>query len=222
MTIRSTFADYFNHDPDASGYDQDIANESHPIRAGYEATLSWVGSRVTAPAAVLDLGAGTGNTIRKLPQRCRVTAVDISQNMVNIAKTKLNGRQVTFVIDDILHYVAANDLSGFDAIVSTYALHHLTPGERATLFELIHAKTKTAVRVVVGDLMYQNAADRRRIIEKFQPTHPGIAADFADEFFWNVEETEKAMKEIGWGTEWKRFSDLFWAGAFRKEKSSNG
>jgi cyclopropane fatty-acyl-phospholipid synthase-like methyltransferase len=137
MAARSAYADYFNHDPDATRYDQDVA---------------------------------------------------------------------------------ANDLSAFDAIVSTYALHHLTPQERKTLFELMHAKTKTAVDVVIGDLMYQNDADRRRIIEKFQPTHPGMASDFEDEFFWNVDETEKVMKKLGWTTTWRRFSDLSWVGVFRKKE----
>jgi hypothetical protein len=40
--MRSKHVDKFNHDQDAPGYDQDILNEAHPIRAGYGELLDWV------------------------------------------------------------------------------------------------------------------------------------------------------------------------------------
>lgn len=40
--MRSSHADYFNHDEDAADYDKDVRNERDPIRRGYEEVLSWV------------------------------------------------------------------------------------------------------------------------------------------------------------------------------------
>ena len=37
VEMRSLYADKFNHDADAAGYDADVRNESDPIRAGYAA-----------------------------------------------------------------------------------------------------------------------------------------------------------------------------------------
>ncbi len=43
--MRSHHADTFNHDEWAAGYDADVADETNPIRAGYQATLEWVVER---------------------------------------------------------------------------------------------------------------------------------------------------------------------------------
>lgn len=40
--MRSKHVDEFSHDQDAPGYDQDVLNEAHPIRAGYGELLDWV------------------------------------------------------------------------------------------------------------------------------------------------------------------------------------
>jgi hypothetical protein len=44
--MRSRHADRFNHDTEVDGYDDDVADESNPIRNGYGATLDWVIERV--------------------------------------------------------------------------------------------------------------------------------------------------------------------------------
>jgi hypothetical protein len=54
--MRSKYADYFNHDADAAGYDQDVQNERDPIRAGYRAVLRWVADKVKPHSRVPDLG----------------------------------------------------------------------------------------------------------------------------------------------------------------------
>ncbi len=40
--MRSRYADEYNHDGAAPGYDEDVLNEEDPIRTGYRATLDWV------------------------------------------------------------------------------------------------------------------------------------------------------------------------------------
>jgi hypothetical protein len=64
--MRSQHAHTFNHDEWAAGYDADVADETNPIRAGYQATLGWVVERaaVGPDDAVVDLGIGTGNLAR--------------------------------------------------------------------------------------------------------------------------------------------------------------
>lgn len=208
--MRSHYADYFNHDADAPDYDADVKNERNPIRAGYAELMTYIGSRVASRSRVLDLGTGTGNTILHLPADTVVTGVDVSGKMLEIAKAKLKARQVTLVQDDVLNYVTEADLSCFDVIVSTYTLHHLTPQERELLFSEIARKAPPAVRVIVGDLMYANEADKARIIAKYQNAHPDLADDFEDEFFWNVADAELMLQRCGWAPQWTQFSDLSW------------
>ncbi|MBN2353799.1 MAG: class I SAM-dependent methyltransferase [Spirochaetales bacterium] len=208
--MRSSHADYFNHDGDAPGYDRDVADETNPVRAGYRALIDFVGARTPPDTDVLDLGAGTGNTVLALPLSCRVTAVDVSEKMLALAAGKLAGRNTAFIQDDILSFVHARDLAGFHVLVSTYALHHLTPGERGIMFRTMFEKTRPAVKIIIGDIMYKNDDDRNGIIEKYQVDYPDLASDFTDEFFWNVDESDADLKRSGWNAEWRRFSDLSW------------
>ena len=208
--MRSEYADYFNHDEDAEGYDLEVTQEDDPIRTGYASMVAWIGGRVGSKARVLDLGSGTGNTILALPPGCNVTAVDISIRMTEIAKGKLRDRKVTFVLNDILQYVDSAPIHQFDFIVSSYALHHLTPDERERLFSRALAGTTADVHIVIGDLMYKNDSDRKRIIRKHRRTRPDLATIMEDEFFWNIELTNEVFARLGWEASWKGFSDLSW------------
>lgn len=209
--MRSQYADYFNHDEDAEEYDLDVTREDNPIRTGYASLLTCVGSRILPTATVLDLGSGTGNTIRALPRGCVVTAVDVSAKMSEISKAKLGDRTVNYVIGDLLDYVETTPLDEFDSIVSTYALHHLAPVERERLFTRIRDAAGVHTHVVIGDLMYKNTADRDRIVERFAPIFPELAEAVEEEFFWDIERTTKMLERLGWNPYWRTFSDLSWA-----------
>ena len=217
--MRSRFADEFNHDEEAPGYDGDVEDESQPVRRGYRSVLSSIGAQVAPGSTVLDLGSGTGNTILALPPDCRVTAVDISIRMTDIARAKLSGRSVSFHTQDILEYVASASLAPFESIVSTYVLHHLTSEERHELFTLVYNGTAESIQVLVGDLMFEDTDDRARILDKYRTSDPDVAEGFEEEFYWNVRETEQALSQIGWITMWQRFSDLSWTVRLTKTKS---
>lgn len=208
--MRSKYVDYFNHDEDAEGYDLDVTREEDPIRTGYASLMAWVGGRIARDANVLDLGSGTGNTIRALPPGCHVTAVDISVKMLEISKLKLANRPVTYVVGDILDYVTKAPLGQFDSIVSTYALHHLTPEERDLLFTTIRRTAGRHPHILVGDLMYKNARDRDRILQKFAEHYPELSAAMNEEFFWEIDRTTEVLEFLGWEPSWRMFSDLSW------------
>ena len=130
--MRSQHAHAFNHDEWAAGYDADVADETNPIRAGYQATLEWVVERaaVGPDDAVVDLGIGTGNLARLLPPCRRLVGVDVSPKMLELAAPKL-GPAVELVTADVLEVFERPDR--YDAVVSTYAIHHLTADEKAAL-----------------------------------------------------------------------------------------
>lgn len=218
--MKSQYADYFNHDHDAKEYDLDVTREEDPIRTGYASLMAWLGTRAAPATGVLDLGAGTGNTIRALPQDCEVTAVDISVKMIEIAKLKLADRSVSYVIGDILDYITRAPLQHFDVIVSTYALHHLTPQEREHLFTAIRRRSDAHPHILVGDLMYRNEADRNRILLKFAARHPELAEEMDDEFFWDIERTTEMLEYLGWEPSWTKFSDLSWGVELLQKESA--
>jgi putative AdoMet-dependent methyltransferase len=208
--MRSKFADSFNHDEDADGYDQDVTNDSDPIREGYAEALKWLGAEVFPASHVLDLGTGTGNTIAVLPVDCHVVAVDVSRKMLALAGKKLGAWSVQFVQSDILEVFDNQRLPEFDAIVSSYAIHHLIDQEKEYLFSQIRAFLRPDGKAVFVDLMYQNPAERERLIDKFRGSSPAVVDAFQEEFLWNIELAIQQLGGCGFQTRLRQFSDLSW------------
>jgi len=208
--MRSRHADTFNHDAEAPGYDADVVDESQPIRAGYDALLDWVArSAAIAPShRVLELGAGTGNLTVRLPPAARVVAVDVSTDMLALARAKV-GRSVEWVCADVLQYFDRS-VGPFDRFVSTYAIHHLVADEKAELFQRIRAVAADGARIAFGDLMFQSSRDRDEAIERYRAAAPDVAAAIEEEFFWLIDDATRTLEKLGFSLTKRRFSDLSW------------
>lgn len=83
--------------------------------------------KLVEPARVLDCGAGTGNlTLRFLDFGWRVTALDISDGMLEVLRTKApnNGDCLETVEADAVEYLRSQE-SIFDVVAFGATLHHL-------------------------------------------------------------------------------------------------
>jgi putative AdoMet-dependent methyltransferase len=211
--MRSRFADRFNHDADAAGYDRDVQNEADPIRAGYRAVLEWTARNAAAgpDSVVLDLGAGTGGLGLLLPPCRKLVCVDVSREMSRIGRAKLATRpNVTWVQEDLLEYL--DDPGGpFDVAVSTYAVHHLLPEEKSTLFGALAARLRPGGRAVFGDLMFEDAAARADLLRAYRESdREALAGEIESEFFWDLDRETRALRDAGFRTDRRRFSELSW------------
>jgi putative AdoMet-dependent methyltransferase len=212
--MRSSNADRFNHDDAAESYDVEVGNESALVRRGYRRTLDWVAARVTDGdrSQVLELGCGTGNLSAVLPTAADLLCVDISSQMLAVAREKLKGRpRVRFLQADLLECWTA--LTGpFDAVVSTYAVHHLTDDEKRQLLDECVARLKPAGRLVIGDLMFGSAADREQVIASLlRKGEDDLVEEIKKEFYWQVDLTLGWLTELGLSVEAERISTLSWA-----------
>lgn len=241
--MKSQFVDKFNHDEDAPGYDQDVLNEADPIRTGYDQVLTWVAQQAQwgTGQEVLDLGSGTGNLAARLRDWQRLVAVDVSREMMAIARTKLaHRREVTWVVADLLEFFAV-PRGPFDVVVSTYALHHLTEAEKARLFAAIREVLAPGGRAVFGDLMFEDRHVRKRFLARCRSAGPSppdrdtgslssavegrdfqgfegnleLAEVVEDEFFWDLEGATRCLVDLGFTVTRKRFSQLSWGVAAR-------
>lgn len=213
LVMRSRFADKFNHDEDAAGYDQEVLDESHPHRAGYSAALDWVSNKtkVTEDSVVLDLGCGTGNLALRLGAFKQLVGVDISEKMLAIAREKLAHLDgVEFIEDDLLGYFD-RDMPEFDAVVSTYSIHHLTEEEKSLLFQKIYGAVKPGGAAVFGDLMFADKKSREEMFQEYSnQDRTDLIEDIEDEFFWDVDTAVAELQKLGFKTEIERFSELSW------------
>lgn len=87
---------------------------------------------------VLDLGAGTGLELIPLVERfpdVRITAADISEDMLGTLMERPFAGQVTCVIGD---FFETDFGSGFNAMISTSALHHFAPEDKVRLYRKVY------------------------------------------------------------------------------------
>lgn len=88
---------------------------------------------------VLDIGAGTGLftsfILKKFPE-AKVTLIDISDKMLNVAKERFsNFSNINYVVADYTSYQFDQK---FDVIVSSLSIHHLTDTEKKNLYFQIY------------------------------------------------------------------------------------
>ena len=206
--MKSKFAQKFNHDPSAAIYDQVVKNEKHPIRTGYTNMMKWVNENTQDSNIIVDLGCGTGNTTKAVEFFDKIYCVDVSQNMLNIARIKLkNEKNIIFIKTDLLELFDDHQkFETVDTIISTFAIHHLTQEEKHLLFEKVYMLLPKGGKVIFGDLMFKSSNYENEMREKY----PELIGDFDDEYYWNLEDELKILQSLGFRIEITKFSDLSW------------
>lgn len=147
----------------ADGYDESVrlADESdaYPF-AGYAAILKEIYGRVCASGAkaVLDIGFGTGTLAAKLYQQgCDVFGQDFSSRMIQLAQGKMP-RAKLYQGDFSLGLVQELKQQRYDAIIATYALHHLTDEQKVAFFQELLPLLQDNGCIYVGDVAFATRA----------------------------------------------------------------
>lgn len=139
----------------------DIYDATHAdfrdIKAESDRVLDILG--VTDTDKLIEFGAGTGIFAIQAAQRCRwVWAVDVSQPMLDLARSKAaqaNLSNIEFHQAGFLTYehrgVAA------DAIVSTFAFHHLPDFWKGIALERMHGMVRVGGQLLIHDVILESA-----------------------------------------------------------------
>lgn len=147
----------------APQYDDDLAacdgKDEYPF-AGYSRVQEGILSQALTrdSGEVLDLGLGTGLLSQRLAAAgFRVTGVDFSQEMLNLAARRLPDSRLIHA-DFSTGLPAELADTSFDLIISSYAFHHI-PRERkrASLQELLE-HLKPHGLILIGDIAFKNRA----------------------------------------------------------------
>lgn len=147
----------------ADGYDESVrlADESdaYPF-AGYATILKEIYGRVCASGAkaVLDIGFGTGTLAGQLYQQgCDVFGQDFSSRMIQLAQGKMP-RAKLYQGDFSLGLVQELKQQRYDAIIATYALHHLTDEQKVAFLQELLSLLQDNGCIYVGDVAFATRA----------------------------------------------------------------
>lgn len=147
----------------ADGYDESVrlADESdaYPF-AGYATILKEIYGRVCASGAkaVLDIGFGTGTLAGQLYQQgCDVFGQDFSSRMIQLAQGKMP-RAKLYQGDFSLGLIQELKQQRYDAIIATYALHHLTDEQKVAFFQELLPLLQDNGCIYVGDVAFATRA----------------------------------------------------------------
>ncbi|RAP53400.1 MAG: hypothetical protein BZ138_01055 [Methanosphaera sp. rholeuAM270] len=117
---------------------------------------------------ILDLGCGTGNITLKVLERfpkAQVTCLDLSENMIEIAKEKLSQYDnVTYVIGDFTEVILDEK---YDAIISSLALHHIpSDEEKEEMYRGIYDALKENGVFYNADVLLANSKYNSKLNER--------------------------------------------------------
>ena len=120
---------------------------------------------------ILDLGAGTGiltELLYKQHPNSNITLVDLSTEMLNIAKNKFNDKNFKYIEADYLTHDFDKD---YDIIVSSLSIHHITDEEKKVLYKRIYNFLRTGGVFINADQVCGATEYTEEIYKKEDASH---------------------------------------------------
>jgi SAM-dependent methyltransferase len=109
---------------------------------GEAALLEWVPRRL---ARVLDLGSGDGRLLSIVMHACapaEAVALDFSETMLERLRGRFAANPGISIVCHDLDLPLPSDLGTFDAIVSSFAIHHLSHPRKRALYEEVFGRLR--------------------------------------------------------------------------------
>ncbi len=194
--------DAYNLGKRVAAYDADM-DICHPKRSKMvEIALEVLPIESGAGPAGLDLGIGTGyfteRFLEAFPQ-AKVHAVDGAKTMIDFAKTRLGerGRQVSYQVGDFrdLEQLIAG-VESFDVVFSSYALHHLTRDEKASVVSEVVSLLRPGGWFVNADIVAADTSGAEKRIQEIRVKGIVERARGVDPRFADYEATRRFIDEL--------------------------
>lgn len=179
----------------ASHYDETVfaqKGEYYEVFEGYQKLLEDTVAAIKLPAhaTVLDIGSGTGNLAEAaFKAGYNVTAIEPNAKMRALSASKYpdipvqNGTFLNLNVPD----------HSIDAIISSYAFHHLTDEEKAQSIKLMTSKLTAEGKIIIADTIYETDETKDTLIQDaLEQGATALAQDLKTEFYT----TQKVLKTL--------------------------
>ena len=153
---------HFNNE--AENFDKQVQRNIPCYNQMLEALINAIPDTKENPK-ILDLGCGTGNITLKILERfpeAKITCLDLSENMIEIAKNKLSDYDnVDYIIGD---FTTTEITEKYDAIVSSLALHHIpNDKEKEIMYKAIYEALNTGGVFYNADVIEANSKYNKKL-----------------------------------------------------------
>lgn len=143
----------------ADGYDQSVGlseeQETYPF-AGYKKVLDKIYGEIlrSSKKMVLDIGFGTGTLSAKLYEHgCEIYGQDFSERMIEISQPKMPNAKL-YCADFTKGLVEPLAKNKYDAIIATYALHHLADAQKVDFISNLLPLLNDKGCIYIGDIAF--------------------------------------------------------------------
>lgn len=196
----------WNFDSWAHRYDQVVATDQL-YYACYDQVLEAVVevAGIAPGTAVLDVGTGTGNlALRCLARGAAVVGLDPSGQMLAWAREKAARWPETATFQQIeqpfLH-IPYPDAS-FDAVVSTYAYHHIPQQLKADSMREMVRVLRPGGTWALGDLAFEDEAAEKKALSTF--------GWLEEEYFSRIDELRAILAGLEMALQARQFTPVTW------------
>ncbi|PAV31502.1 hypothetical protein CIL05_02270 [Virgibacillus profundi] len=208
--IRKNWQDKWNFDSWADDFDKNIKRIGHTfnVHQDYDEALAMIVDTVQLKQGetCLDIGIGTGNLGSKfLTEGIKVIGVDQSEKMLEMCKEKhplIEVRKGNFLAIPLMD-------NHVDAVVSSYALHHLTDDEKLLALEEMRRVLKPNGQICIADLMFLNEDDREQVMGDFRKSgNTEAIVAIEDEYYADQLLLLNWLSEKGFEVKTHQFNDI--------------
>ena len=179
----------------ADGYDKSVGlsdeANSYPF-AGYKRVLAAIFQAVmqTPSASVLDIGFGTAVLTAKLyEQGCTIYGQDFSSRMIELASAKMPDAHL-YQGDFTTGLAEPLRDRRYDAIIATYALHHLTDAQKIVFLSALRGCLNENGKILIGDVAFETRSALNQCRQE-----AGAQWD-DDEIYFVIEELKKNFPDL--------------------------
>ncbi|MCK4940896.1 methyltransferase domain-containing protein [candidate division WOR-3 bacterium] len=157
---------------------------------------------------LIDIGAGTGNLTQLFQLNgYQITGIEPSDKMISQFKAKLpsvkirKGNFCDIPLPD----------NSIDAIVSTYAWHHLTPREKEQSIPEMSRVLKENSSIVIADLMFSDKTTRVKILHDLMTDNQvSIIEAIESEYYADINHVSKCYRRLAYDVNSTQMTDFVW------------
>ena len=189
----------------AENYDDSIASDDGCF-GRYDDVLDAVveAARVQPGMRVLDIGVGTANlALRCVARGADVIGLDPSAGMLARARDKVDRDVSLQLIQSAQPFLSTGYPDDtFDAVVSTYAFHHMGHETKPDAVREMARVLKPGGVIAIGDLIFEDARAEQEALQKY---------DWLDEEpFSRLDELRAEFSRLGMTLDCHQFTPVSW------------